>query len=399
MNLKYAILPFLAAVAAYASAEEQKEEPKDSVGFQFTDVTLVKTTPVTNQNKSGTCWCFSTNTFMEDEILRKGGKEVDLSEMYVVRKCYEDKAKKYIRMEGKINFAQGGSTLDVPYVWRRYGMMPEEAYKGLNYGTEKHDHAELSRVLTAYCNAVNSGKPLTKAWFAGLQGILDAYFGPVPETFTIDGKTYTPESYAKSLGLDMDDYVAFTSFTHHPFYTDFAVEVADNWIWEKYRNVPIDELEAIVDNAIENGYPVAWAADVSEGGFKYKEGFAVMPVEKDEKDMEGTELARWVKLTAAEKNKERFDIKGPCEEMEITQEKRQEMFDNRETTDDHGMVIVGIAKDQNGNKYYKVQNSWDTNQVYGGFFYVSVPYFKAKTMDIVVNKNAVPKAIAKKVKL
>lgn len=399
MNLKYVIMPFLAAIAVNAAAEEQKEAPKDSVGFQFTDVTLVKTTPVTNQNKSGTCWCFSTNTFMEDEILRKSGKEVDLSEMYVVRKCYEDKAKKYIRMEGQINFAQGGSTLDVPYVWRRYGMVPEEAYKGLNYGTEKHDHAELSRVLSAYCKAVNSGKPLTKAWFAGLQGILNAYFGEVPETFTVDGKTYTPESYAKSLGLDMDDYVAFTSFTHHPFYTEFAVEVADNWIWGNYVNVPIDELQAIVDNAIENGYPVAWAADVSEGGFKYKEGFAVMPIEKDEKDMEGTELARWVKLTAAEKNKERFDVKGPCEEMEITQEKRQEMFDSRETTDDHGMVIVGIAKDQNGNKYYKVQNSWDTNQVYGGFFYVSVPYFKAKTMDIVVNKNAVPKAIAKKVKL
>ena len=399
MNMKYLMLPFLAAVVFNAAAEEQKEAPKDSVGFQFEDLKVVKTTPVTNQNKSGTCWCFSTNTFMEDEIIRKSGKEIDLSEMYVVRKCYEDKAKKFIRTEGKINFAQGGSTLDVPYVWRRYGMMPEEAYKGLNYGTDKHDHAELSRVLTAYCNAVNSGKPLTKAWFAGLQGILDAYFGPVPETFTVDGKTYTAESYANSLGLNMDDYVSITSFTHHPFYTDFAIEVADNWIWGNSTNIPLDELQQIVDYAIENDYPVAWAADVSEGGFKYKDGFAVMPVEKDEKDMEGTELARWVKLSAAEKNKERFNIKGPCEEMEISQEKRQEMFDNRETTDDHGMVIVGIAKDKNGNKYYKVQNSWDTTQVYGGFFYVSVPYFKAKTLNILVNKNAIPKAIAKKIKL
>lgn len=400
MNLKHGFVT-LAAIAIFipAIADEKKEEPKDSVGFQFTDTKVIKTTPVTNQNKSGTCWCFSTNTFMEDEILRKSGKEVDLSEMFVVRKCYEDKAKKFIRMDGKINFAQGGSTLDVPYVWRMYGMVPEDAYKGLNYGEDKHDHAELSRVLEEYCKAVNKGKKLTKAWFAGLQGILDAYFGELPETFTVDGKTYTPESYAKSLNLDMDDYAAFTSFTHHPLYTTFGLEVADNWIWGQYMNVPLDELQQIVDNAIENGYPVAWAADVSEGGFKYKEGFAVMPVEKNEKDMEGTELSRWVKLSAADKNKERFNVKGPCEEMVITQEIRQDMFDNRETTDDHGMVIVGIAKDQKGNKYYKVQNSWDTNQIYGGFFYVSEPYFKAKTMDIVVNKNAVPKSIAKKVKL
>lgn len=372
----------------------------DSTGFKFTDVKLVKTTPVKDQNRSGTCWCFAGTSLLEDEILRKSGKEVDLSEMFTVRHCYSDKADRYIRMQGATNFAAGGSIIDVPYVFEKYGIVPEEAYSGLQYGEEKHDHTELDGVLSSYVKSVKSthGKKISTAWKKGYEGILDAYFGELPETFVYEGVTYTPQSFAKSLGLDMNDYVAITSFTHHPFYKPFVLEVADNWLWAPYMNVPMDEMKAVVDNAIDKGYSVEWAADVSEGGFKWYNGYAVLPKAKTTADMDGTELSRWVKLSDKDRESELFDIKGPVEEMVVTPEIRQEMFDRQETTDDHGMVIVGKAVDQKGNKYYKVKNSWDTNQLYDGYFYVSEPYFLAKTLSILVNKNAIPGDIAKKIK-
>lgn len=385
------------AAAVSLSAAAEVVNP-DSTGFKFTDVKLVKTTPVKDQNKSGTCWCFSSLSFFEDELLRKTGKEYDLSEMFVVNHCYQDKADKFIRTNGKINFSQGGSALDVPYVWVTYGIVPEEAYRGLNYGEDKHNHGELADILTGYVNAVNrkSNKRISTAWRQGFNGILDSYFGELPETFVYEGKTYTPQSFAQSLPIDMNDYIAVTSFTHHPFYTQFPLEVSDNWLWGSYYNVPMEEMKAIVDNALDKGYSVDWAADVSEGGFKWNNGYALMPKAKNEADMEGTELSRWVKLSDSDREKSKFDIKGPVEEITVTQELRQQMFDNQETTDDHGMVIVGKAVDQKGNKYYKVKNSWDTNQVYDGYFYVSEPYFLAKTLDIYVNKEAVPSDIKKK---
>ncbi len=389
-----------AAIVMGASADDKVVVP-DSTGFKFTDVKVVKTTPVKNQNKSGTCWCFAGTSFFEDEIMRKGGEESDLSEMMTVRMCYLAKADRYVRMYGSTAFSPGGSILDVPYVWERYGAIPEEVYNGLGYGEDKHNHGELHAVLSAYMKSINANpnKKLSTAWRKGLEGILDAYFGKVPETFTYKGQTYTPQSYAKSLGIDVDDYVAVTSFTHHPFYKPFVLEVADNWLWEQYQNVKLDELKAIVDNAIDNGYSLVWAADVSEGGFKWRKGYAVMPKEKNKDDMEGTELSRWVQLSEKDREKEKYDIKGPVAEIEVTQELRQEMFDRLETTDDHGMTIVGKAVDQEGNRYYKVKNSWDTNQLYNGYFYVSEPYFLAKTLSILVNKEAVPKDIAKKINL
>ena len=401
MRLKYLMCGlFATSMALCANAADDGIITPDSTGFYFTDVKVVKTTSVKDQNKSGTCWCFSGNSFIEDEILRKSKKEVDLSEMYIVRKCYEDKAKKFMRMYGNIVFAEGGSILDVPYVMENYGAMPEEAYPGLKYGDEKHNHKELSAVLNAYIRAAVQvpNKKLSKSWYEGFCGILDAYFGKVPETFTYKGKTYTPRSYEQSLGLNFDDYMAFTSFTHHPFYKPFMLEVSDNWLWGSYENVQMNELEDIVDNAINHGYSVVWAADVSEIGFKWRKGYAILPKAKEEKDLDGTELSKWVQVSDSERENMKYDIKGPVEEIKVTQELRQEMFDDQETTDDHGMVIVGIAKDQKGNKYYKVKNSWDTNQIYKGYFYVSMPYFLAKTMSIYVNKEAVPAAILSKLK-
>ena len=385
---------------ARIAADTTTTEPADTVGFGFRDIKVIPHTSVKDQNKSGTCWCFSGTSFIEDEILRQGGDSLDLSEMFTVRQCYLDKAIRYIRLYGQTNFAAGGSALDVPYVWKRYGAMPEEVYSGLQYGEEKHVHGELDAALKAYLDAIkaNPNKKLSTAWLKGVEGILDAYLGEVPETFTYRGKTYTPRSYAESLPVNIDDYVSITSFTHHPFYGEFAVEVPDNWIWEKSLNLPMEEMKAVVDNAIEKGYPVVWAADVSEGGFKWKDGYAVMPKEKKEADLEGTELSRWVTLSDKERQESRFDFTSPVPEMEITQEIRQQMFDNQETTDDHGMEIVGTATDRNGTRYYKVKNSWDTNQVYGGYFYVSEPYFYAKTINILVHKDTIPKDIAKKIK-
>ncbi len=388
-----------ATIAFGVQADDKKADNDSTGGFTFTDVKLVKTTPVKDQNKSGTCWSFSGTSFFEDEILRKTGKEMDLSEMWTVRHCYNDKADKYVRMGGTINFAQGGSTLDVGYVIDRYGMVPEEVYSGLEYGEAKHNHSEISPVLTSFVKSINGQRKKSPVWKKAYAGILDAYFGELPETFEYEGKTYTPKSFVKALGINTADYIPVTSFTHHPFYQAFAIEIADNWIWAKYHNVPLEEMKAIVDNALDNGYSVAWAADVSEEGFKWVKGYAVIPKKKTADDLNGTELARWVKLSDREREAEANKIDGPCEEIQVTQELRQQMFDNQETTDDHGMVIVGKAVDQKGNKYYKVKNSWDTNQVYNGFIYVSEPYFLAKTIDILVNREAIPTDIATKMNL
>lgn len=386
------------SLAAVAQAPADSAATDSVKGFGFVDEIIIPVTSVKDQNQSGTCWCFAGASFFENEILKATGDSVDLSEMYVVRKCYEDKADRYVRMYGDTNFSPGGSVLDLPYVWKRYGIMPEEAYRGLEYGEDKHVHGELQGALEGVVKTVvkKPNRKVSKGWRKAVDGVLDAYLGEVPETFTYKGKTYTPRSFAGSLGLSPDDYVAVTSFTHHPFYEEFVVEVPDNWLWAKYMNVPMGEMKAIVDNALANGYTVCWAADVSEGGFKWNDGVALMPKGKNERDMTGTELSRWVKLSDKDRAADKFNFDGPVEEIEVTQELRQEMFDSQETTDDHGMVIVGTARDREGNRYYKVKNSWDNNQIYGGYLYVSEPYFLAKTVDIYVNKAAVPVEIAKK---
>ena len=401
--LASALLAALPAMAVETSMMAPEAEKADTAGFKFTDIKLVKTTPVKDQNKSGTCWCFSGTSLIEEDVLRNGGPELDLSEMYTVRKTYIDKAKKYIQTHGTTAFSQGGAFPDVTYVINKYGAVPEEAYPGLNYGEKGHSHYEMEAALKGYLDAIvkNPNRKLSTAWLKGLEGILDAYLGPEPETFTYNGKTYTPQSFADEMGLRKSEFIGVTSFNHHPFYDWFILEVPDNWLWEKSLNVPVEDLQKIIDNSLEKGYTVGWASDVSEPGFQWAKGYAINPAPKEEKDLEGTELARWVKLSDREKQNEAYKVNGPkdLKEKKVTQEMRQEGWDNYTTTDDHGMVLVGIAEDQEGNRYYKVKNSWNTNNIYDGYFYVSVPFVLEKTTSLMINKEALPKDIAKKAKL
>lgn len=387
-------------IACAALAQTPETEPKKDEGYRFTDETIVRTTPVKDQHRSGTCWCFSTMTFLEDEIIKAGGPELHLSEMWIVRHSFMDKAEKYVRLHGKLNFAEGGAAHDVTEGIRAHGIVPFEAYPGLCYGTEKPDFHELTKVLTAYLDAVISaaertGRPLSTAWKRGFDAILDEYFGPVPERFTHEGKEYTPAEFAASLPIDLDDYVALASFTHHPFYRPFIIEVPDNWMWASVWNLPLDEMMAVIDNALATGHTVAWGTDVSEKGFSRTKAIGIVP-EADLDGMDATEAEKWGKLTPAEKEAALYKFDKPGKERAITQEMRQEAYDNYETTDDHGMVIVGTAVDQAGNRYYKVQNSWDARPPYDGYWYFSRPFVEYKTMDIMVNRNAVPKEIRKK---
>jgi bleomycin hydrolase len=370
-------------------------------GYKFKDVKDLQVTPVKDQHRSGTCWSFSGISFFESELLRMGKGEYDLSEMFVVRTSYEGKADKYVRMHGNVNFAGGGAFNDVTYTLENYGIVPDEAYCGLNYDEEMHVHGELDKVLKTYIDGVieNRNRKLTPVWDDAFDGILDAYLGSYPSEFVYKGKSYTPGSFRDELGLDMNDYVMVSSFTHHPFYEPFILEVPDNWAWGEVYNVKIEELTDIVDYSVNNGYSVAWATDVSEKGFKWKEGLAVVPSENIE-DIAGLERTRWDELSEEEKNKRIYDFSEIRPEKKITQEMRQEAFDNYQTTDDHGMHITGIAKDQKGNMYYKVKNSWGVeDHVYGGYLYASKAFVQYKTTSILVHKEGIPAEMRKKLGL
>ena len=377
--------------AAAASAQE---------GYQFTDQKVVKTVPITNQYRSGTCWCFSTLSYLEEEIMAVGGEQMTLSQMWVVRHAYFDKAVKYVRLHGNLNFAVGGAAHDVTEMIAKYGIVPREVYTGQNYGTELPEFNEIDDVLKAYVEAIikNGNGKLTPVWQDGLNAILDTYFGKRPETFTYKGKEYTPKSFAESLPIKMEDYIEFSSYTHHPFYSTFILEVPDNWLWHSMYNVPMGEMMQVLDAALAAGRPVAWGTDVSEKGFSRTKAIGVIP-EEVEKNSIGSDAERWGKLTDAEKQAMINNLEGPMKEKTITQEMRQEAYDNYLTTDDHGMVIVGTATDQEGNPFYKVQNSWGESGPYKGFYYFSRPFVEYKTMDIMVNKNIVPKEILKKLGL
>ena len=381
-----------ASFSAMYGQEGQKEE-----GYQFTTVKEVKITPVKNQNRTGTCWSFSGVGLIEAELLRTGKGEYNLSEMFIANHSYKDKADKFVRLHGKLNFAQGGSFADVIYVFKHYGAVPGELYKGLEYGQDNHVHGELAEVATAYVNAVikNRDKKLSTAWKKGFDGVIDTYLGKLPETFTYQGKQYTPKSFGESLGLNFDDYVSLTSYTHHPFYSQFPLEIEDNWRWAPSYNLPIHELMEVLDHAINNGYTIAWGSDVSEKGFT-RNGIAVA-ADIEALESSGSDQARWVGLSQTERDAEvKKLVEKPCKEIEVTQELRQQAYDNYQTTDDHGMLIYGIAKDQTGKKFYMVKNSWGTESKYKGHWYASEAFVAYKTMNIVLHKDALPKAIQSK---
>ena len=384
----------LIATLGLLSLNTVAQEPKKEEGFVFSTVKENPITSIKNQNRSSTCWSFSSLAFLESELLRQGKGEYDLSEMFVVHHTMADRAERYVRLHGDNSFSPGGSFYDVVYCMNNYGLVPQEAMNGIMYGDTLPVHNELDAVAEAYVNAIAKGKltKLTPVWMNGLNAIYDTYLGKCPEKFSYKGKEYTPHTFAKSLGLNADDYVSLTSYTHHPFYKKFAIEIQDNWRNGESWNLPIDEFMTVIENAVNNGYTVAWGSDVSEDGFT-RDGIAVVP-QMNRTDLTGSDMARWTGLTMADKRKELTS--KPMPEMEITQEMRQKAFNNWETTDDHGMLIYGMAKDQNRKEYYMVKNSWGTNNKYKGTWYASKAFVKYKTMNILVHKDALPKEIAKK---
>ena len=380
---------------------DNTETPSDSTeGFRFTTIDSIAITPVKDQNRSSTCWSYSTIGFFESELLRMGKGEYDLSEMFVVHHTMLDRAEYSVRMYGTAEFAPGGSAYDVIYCLKNYGMVPQEVMPGIQYGSTPADtlpvHAELDAIAGGVVKAVTSSglKKLTPVWKKALTAVYDTYLGECPATFIYNGKEYTPKSFAEELGLNADDYVSITSYTHHPYYTTFALEVPDNWRMDQMYNVPMEEMMAIIDNALAKGYTLAWGADVSEICFTRK-GLGVVPEEEKAVDLTGSDAARWLGLSATDKREEL--TKKPLPEKTITQEMRQAAYDSWENTDDHGMQIFGTAKDQNGKRYYMIKNSWGTQKSeYKGIWYVSEAYMQYKTNTILVHKNAIPKDIRKK---
>ena len=381
------------------SAQEAKEEPKEE-GFVFTTVKELPITSIKNQNRAGTCWCYSSMAFLESELLRMGKGEYDLSEMYIVHQTYLDRADAAVRTHGDVSFSQGGSFYDVIYGMKKFGLVPEEEMRpGVMYGDTLSNHTELTAVSDAVVAAIAKGKHRSlqtdenrkPLWKKAIAAIHDIYLGECPEKFTYKGKEYTPQSFFESTGLNPDDYISLTSYTHHPFYEPFVLEIQDNWRWGQSYNLPIDELMEVFDNAINTGYTIAWGSDVSEQGFT-RDGIAVMPDAEKVQELSGSDMAHWLKMKPEEK---KLNSK-PQPQKWCTQEERQEAFDNWETTDDHGMQIYGIAKDQDGNEYYMVKNSWGKAGKYNGVWYASKAFVRYKTMNIVVNKKALPKEIAKK---
>ena len=380
-------------------AQAQEAEKKASNKPVFTTIKENPITSIKDQNRSGTCWDYSTLSFFEAEILKATGKTYDLDEAFVANKTYMERATQVVRFHGDCQFAQGGSAEDVLATLKTHGIVPQGImpFPGSLYGDSLNNFNEFFSLLEPYVAAIakSSAKKISSQWKVGLQGILDAYLGKCPEEFTFEGKKYTPQTFVKSLGINLDDYVSITSYTHHPFYTAFAVEVQDNWRFPLSYNLPMDEMMQVIDNAIEKGYTVAWGGDVSEDGFTRK-GLAYAIDTKKTESLQGSDMAKWLKMTA-EKKKNLIDSLG-CNVPEITatQELRQKRFDNWELTDDHGMLIFGVAKDQNGKEYYMVKNSWGETGEYKGIWYMTKTFIAANTMDFLINKNAIPKDIRKK---
>ena len=386
------------SLTAFAQADSTQVKNDSVEGWHFTTVDSIPITRVKNQHRSGTCWAFSTLGFLESEVLRIKGKEVEFSPMFVVSKTLIDRATYRVRLYNEPKFGEGGSAYDVIYCMQHYGLVPKSAMPGIRYGWTEADtlpvFSELTAVANGYLNGLSKQKKLSPVWREGLQAIYDVYLGACPTEFEYEGKKYTPESFVRSLGLNAEDYVSITSYTHHPFYERFALEVPDNWRMDQMYNVPMEELMRIIDNALANGYTLAWGADVSEIGFTRK-GIGVVPDADHGADLTGSDMAKWVGMS---KDKQKEELtKKPLPEKTITQKMRQDAYDNWETTDDHGMQIFGTAKDQNGKRYYMVKNSWGTlKSDYKGIWYISEAFMQYKTNDVLVHKDALPKDLRKK---
>ena len=395
------LIGIVLSVAVMAQTDTIPATNDSTEGFRFTTIDSVAITPVKDQNRSSTCWAFSTLGFLESEVLRTKGIELDFSEMYVVSKTMIDRATYCVRLYNEPHFAPGGSAYDVIYCMSHYGLVPQEAMPGIRYAWTKNDtlpvHSELDHVASGYLKGLSGLKRISPVWREGLQAIYDTYLGSCPEEFVYEGKKYTPKSFVQFLGLKEDDYISITSYTHHPFYERFALEVPDNWRMDQMYNVPMEDMMRIIDNALANGYTLAWGADVSEIGFTRK-GIGVVPDEDNGADITGSDMAKWVGMSNDKKKEEL--TKKPLPEKTITQQMRQDAFDNWENTDDHGMQIFGTAQDQNGKRYYMIKNSWGTlRSDYKGIWYVSEAFMQYKTNDILVHKNAIPKDIRKKLGL
>lgn len=395
------LLFVLAAAAGISHGYAQVVTNAKDSKYQFTQIVKLDNNPVENQRMTGTCWCFSGLSFFESELIRMGIKNPDpLSEMYVVRKAYEAKADKYIRMDGKTNFGEGGAFHDIPFVIKRYGLVPQGVYSGLQNGATGYNHEEMYNALNSYVQVilaeVNKGRGISTNWKKVYASMLDAYLGPDVTEFTWKGKKYTPQSYAASLGLNMDNYVSITSFTNDPFWETTELAIPDNWSWGESYNVPMEDMVKTVEQALEKGYTVAWGADVSEKGFNFRQGLAVVPDDPSTIQTKGSDNKNF-NNAGAEKTSNAF--LEPVTEKTVTQEMRQQGYDDKTTTDDHGMHIVGLYKDQNGSKYFLVKNSWGTDNIPEGYLYVSENYFRLKTITIYLHKDGIPKDIKSKLKL
>jgi bleomycin hydrolase len=392
-------LLLLFVLAGILTLHSQNKEPESSA-YQFTNKVDLPTTSVKDQYRSGTCWAFSGLSFVETELLRMGKGEYDLSEMFLVKKDYHARAIDYVRWQGAKNFGGGAESNNVFDRIKESGIVPEKEFQGLNYGEKKHVHGEMDALLDAYVNAVvlNKNNKLSPAWIKGFDGILDAYLGTDPQKFNYNGIEYTPTSFRDGLEINPNNYIEISSYTHHPFYEQFVMEVPDNWSLGMVYNVPLDELLQIAYVSLNKGYTVLWGSDVSEAGFSHKNGVAIIP--QDEiAEMSDNERLKWEKMTEKERKSQLNSFETIVPEKRITQEMRQQAFDNYQTTDDHGMHITGYAIDQNGKKYFKVKNSWDTDNIYNGYFYASESWFLYKTLSIVVHKEAVPKELLKKLNI
>lgn len=399
MKVRILFLSVLTLIFVQASAQK-KSTAKPDEGYKFSPVTEMKVTPVKNQASTGTCWSFATTSFIEAELLRMGKGEYDLSEMYIVRNNYYDRLRDNFVQEGKGNLGQGSVGHDWIAEFTKNGIVPDDVYTGLNYGLPNHNHSELNAFVNAIAAVPVQRKKESDQYLTIIDAVLDTYLGKSPTSFIYKGVGYTPKSFSASLGLNVDDYVEITSFTLFPFYTQGVVPIPDNWRKMNYYNVTLDELIQVMDYSLNNGYTVAWDGDVSEKGFSHAKGVAIIP-ELENTDLYSTsDKARLGKMTKEELTAEAYKFSFPFPEIKVTQESRQEGFDSKKTTDDHLMHLTGIVKDQNGTKYYITKNSWGTTRnPFGGYLNMSENYVRAKTIAVMVHKNAIPAEIKTKLGL